>query len=359
MNDVVRVTGGIPQLLKDPKRGFASFGHFMHSIIHAGMRDERLKIIASAPSTFGNEAAGADGGFAVPPVFAEEVFVMILAGDSLMPLCDGQKTSGNSMTYPVDQSTPWGSSGVTASWQVEGTSLTQTKPLVTGDTLRLHKLLAFVPLSNELIDDAAALQSYLPRKAADAISWKFNQAILQGNGNGQPNGILGSACVVTQAKDSGQLTNTISITNASNMLTRLPPGSHGRAVYIANISVLGGLTSLGAGASGYGMSYDVDYVPGTKIPIIGRLLGRPVIPTAHLSLFSSQGDLVLADLSYYRILTRPGGVDVAWSFDVFFDADACAFRARFRCDGHPTIRAPISPPNGSTTYSPFIQLAAR
>jgi hypothetical protein len=85
-----------------------------------------------------------------------------------------------------------------------------------------------------------------------------------------------------------------------------------------------------------------------------------VIPTAHLAQFSSQGDLVLADLAYYRILNRPSDeIETDWSLDVFFDADAAAFRARFRCDGQPTIRAPLSPPGGALTYSPFIQLASR
>jgi HK97 family phage major capsid protein len=359
MNDAVRVTGGEPNLLKDPRRGFPSFGHFAHAIIHKGRSDERLRIIASAPSTFGDEAVGADGGFAVPPVFAEEIFVMILAGDSLMPLCDEQKTSANGMIYPVDESTPWGANGVIATWQSEGASLSQLKPVLNSDNMRLHKLLAFVPLSNELMDDAPALQSYLPKKAADAINWKFNQAILQGTGNGQPAGILNAPCTLIQAKDSGQLTQTISITNATNMLQRLPPGSHGRAVFITNTSTLGALLSLGAGASGYGMSYEGDYVAGTNIPIVGRLVGRPVVPTAHLNQFSTQGDLVLADFSYYRTLTRPGGIDTAWSLHVYFDADASAFRARFRCDGMPSIRAPLSPPGGALTYSPFIQLAAR
>lgn len=359
MNAVVRVTGGEPALLKDPKRGFPSFGHFFHAIVHQGERDERLRIIASAPSTFGSEGSGADGGFAVPPQFAADIMVVILAGDSLMPLCDGQQTVGNSMTYPVDESPPWGTNGVVATWQLEAAALAQTKPQLNAVTSRLHKLLAFVPLTDELVADAAALQSYLPKKAGDAISWRLNQAILQGNGNGQPLGILGSSACVLQAKDAGQATLTLSLTNASNMLTRLPPGSHGRAVYLVSLPALGALTSFGAAASGYGMQWATDYVPGTKIPSIGRLLGRHVIPTAHLPAFSSQGDLVLADLSYYRLLTRTSGIDTDWSFHVYFDADACAFRARFLCDGQPSLRGPITPPFGSTTFAPFIQLQAR
>jgi HK97 family phage major capsid protein len=179
------------------------------------------------------------------------------------------------MTYPVDESTPWGTNGVIATWQVEGASLSQLKPVLNANTLRLHKLLAFVPVTDELVSDAMALQSYMPKKTADAISWKFNQGILQGDGNGQPAGILGAKATLLQAKDSGQATQTISITNATNMLTRLPPGSHGRAVFITNTSTLGGLTSLGAGASGYGMSYEGDYIAGTKIPAAGRPAGDP------------------------------------------------------------------------------------
>lgn len=357
-----RISGGAPNLLKDPKRGFRHFGEFAHAVINKQESDPRLRIIASAPTTFGDEGTGADGGFAVPPEFEREIFTIFLSGDSLFPLCDDQRSGSNSMTYPVDESTPWGISGVIANWQVEGAALNQVKPNLNAADMRMHKLLAFVPLTNELLEDAPALQTYLPRKTADAIAWKFNQGILQGDGNGQPIGIIKSAACVVQAKDAGQSTGTISVTNASNMLTRLPPGSHGRAVYLANVSALGALLSLGATGAGYGMTYDGDYVPGTKIPTVGRLLGRPVIPTAHLSGFSSQGDLVLADLSYYRVLTRSGTDQVTndWSLHVFFDADVRAFRARFRCDGQPTIRAPLAaPPGTSNTLTPFIQLAAR
>jgi HK97 family phage major capsid protein len=355
-------------LLDDPRRGFASVGHYARAVIQAARNpraalDERLKIIAAAPTTFGGENVGADGGFAVPPQFAQDVLTFILAGDSLIPLCDQQLTETNAQSFPSDQSTPWGSSGVTAAWSNEAVAATQNKPALSNEVLRLNKLIAFVPLSDELVADAAGLATYLPKKAADAISWKANHAILQGNGNGQPLGILGAAATVVQAKDTSQATSTISITNASNMFQRMPPGSHVRAVFVCNEGVLGGLLSLGTTGAGYGMSWEGDYIPGTRVPMVGRLLGRPVIPMAHLPAFSSQGDLCMIDFGYYRVLTRGGlglaGIENAWSFHMFFDAAAAAFRATFRMDGAPTIKAALSPPQGSTTLSPFVQLASR
>jgi hypothetical protein len=52
-------------------------------------------------------------------------------------------------------------------------------------------------------------------------------------------------------------------------------------------------------------------------------------------------------------------METALSLHMYFDAAAAAYRAIFRIDGMPTIRAAISAPTGSTTYSPFIALAAR
>jgi len=52
-------------------------------------------------------------------------------------------------------------------------------------------------------------------------------------------------------------------------------------------------------------------------------------------------------------------MQTATSMHLYFDADLTAFRTTFRMDGQSKIAAPISPAKGSTTMSPFIQLAAR
>jgi HK97 family phage major capsid protein len=58
----------------DPKRGFKSLGDFAADVQRSaisGRPTERLTIGAAAPSTYGNEASGADGGFLIPPEFSQ------------------------------------------------------------------------------------------------------------------------------------------------------------------------------------------------------------------------------------------------------------------------------------------------
>jgi hypothetical protein len=100
---------------------------------------------AAAPSNFSNEASGQDGGFLVPPQFSQEIFKLSLGEDSLLPLTDNVEISGNSMAFPKDETTPWGTNGIRAYWQGEAATALPTKPVLGLATLRLKKLMALVP----------------------------------------------------------------------------------------------------------------------------------------------------------------------------------------------------------------------
>ncbi len=84
-----------------------------------------------------------------------------------------------------------------------------------------------------------------------------------------------------------------------------------------------------------------------------------MIVSQHANTFSSLGDVLLVDLSYYQTITKAGGMQTATSMHLYFDADMTAFRTTFRMDGQSKIAAPITPAKGTATLSPFIQLAAR
>ena len=352
--------------LADPKRGFNSMGEFAKAVIGAstsrGDLDQRLLIGAAAPSTYGNEAAGADGGFLVPPAYSTELFRLMLGEDSLVPFTSNVNIDSNSMVFPKTEQTPWGSNGVRAYWQAEATAATATKPVLGTQALRLHKLMALVPLTDELMADTSALATELPGLIGDSIRWKANEAILFGNGNGQPAGaLISTGPAVTQAKDTGQATNTLSVLNLFNMISRLPPGSFGRAIWLINPTVIPALATLVLGQ----IPVFVPAAPpangaiNMSSPNFGYILGRPCIVSQHASAFSSLGDVQLHDLSYYRTITKAGGIQTAQSLHLYFDADAVAMRATFRIDGSPKIASAISPAKGSTTLSPFVQLQAR
>jgi HK97 family phage major capsid protein len=192
-----------------------------------------------------------------------------------------------------------------------------------------------------------------------SVRWKTNEAIMFGTGNGTPLGIFTGAASVVQAKDAGQSTLTLSTTNLLNMFSRLPPGSYSSAIWQINNTVIPALGSLTLGNYPIFLPVANPSQGGLAGGIQWTLLGRPVLITQHAKAFTSQGDVILTDLGYYQTITKSEGIQTATSMHLYFDADAMAFRVTFRVDGQPKIAAPISPANGSTTLSPFVQLAAR
>lgn len=343
----------------DPKRGFQSFGEFAKSVRAAGATrnaiDERLLIGAVAPGTFGGESVGADGGFAIPPEFSKEIWRYSMEQNSLLPLTDNTEITGNSMIFPKDETTPWGVDGVRAYWQAEATAAIATKPKLSSTTMQLRKLMALVPLSDELLDDTNALQSYLPSKISDSIRWKVDESILWGAGGQIPAGALNSGASVIVAKEAAQATQTLQPANLTKMVARLPEGSFQRAVWVVNNDVLPALWTLTQG----GFPWYIPLDQGNQASPYGTLLGRPIMVSQHAKSFSAQGDISLVDLNYYRTITKAGGMQSETSIHLYFDADATAFRTILRMDGQPKIAAPIAPANGTNTLSPFVQLGAR
>ena len=349
----------------DPKGGFNFVGEFMQAVRGASAAqrtgfaiDPRLTINAAAPGSFAGESAGADGGFLIPPEFGKSIFTLSLTDNALLPMTDEVNVVGNGMSFPKDETTPWGSNGVRAYWQGEGSAASGTKPVFGVTNLRLKKLMALVPVSDEMLDDSAALASYLPKKIGASIQWKTNEAILFGPGAGVPQGAMVSGAVVTIAKDAGQASGTLTALNLANMIARLPEGSFPNAVWIINNDVLPALFTLTLG------NYPI-YIPtggitgGATGNPYGTLLGRPIIVSQHANTFSALGDVLLVDLSYYQTITKSGGIQTATSMHLYFDADATAFRTTFRIDGQSKIAAAITPAKGTNKLSPFVQLAAR
>lgn len=340
----------------DPKRGFKSFGDFAKSVANAQIGtgfDQRL--MAAAPgSTVANESNGADGGFAIPPEFSSEIWRMSLAGDALLPMTQNTEVSGNSMIFPKDETTPWGGSGIQTYWQAEAQTATVSRPVLSTETLVLHKLMTLVPVTNELIADGFAIGSYLSEVTPERLQWKTDESILFGDGIGKPVGALSGPALVTVAKESGQATGTIDPKNISKMVSRLLVGELKNAIWIANPDVLPMLEAMSVG------NYPV-YLPNNNVAggSYGMLKGRPVYLSEHANAASSAGDLSLVSLRGYRTITKAGGIETATSMHLYFDADATAFKFTFRVNGKPILSAPVTPPKSTNTRSHFVALGAR
>lgn len=340
--------------------GFRSFGDFSLAVVRGSMKggeiDPRLMIgIRNAAATsISQEAVGGDGGFAVPPDFLNEINQTILAQDSLFALTDPLVSTKNAITVPMDETTQWGTGGIKAYWEGEAAAITQSKVALKSATVRLNKLAALVPVTEELLEDAPAIDSYLRQKCPEAIDWSLSYGLAWGTGLGMPLGFMNSPALVTQAAEGGQTADTINALNVTKMLSRLSTRSRKTAVWLIHPDAEPQLPQMSIGNQPV-------YLPpgGLADAPLGRLLGRPVIPHQICETVGDVGDLMLVDFNQYLTAYKTGGVKLAISMHLWFDQDISAFKFTMRVAGQPWWSAPMAPRDGANTQSPFVTLAAR
>jgi HK97 family phage major capsid protein len=355
----------------DKNGGFHTLGHFAQSVRGAALRggniDPRLERLASA-STYGSESSGADGGWAIPPDFRASIMEKVLGEDTLISRCDQVTVQGNSITVPTDETTPWQTSGgIQAYWEGEAQATTQSKPKLADTTVKLNKLKALVPMTEELLEDAPAMDAYLRRKAPDKISFKLDLALVQGNGVGQPLGMRDSPATVSIAKESSQTADTLIAMNVIKMYTAMPARNRQNAVWLINPDIepmlhtlsLPGRDGVGNFVTGWGSHI---YMPanGLSQSPFGTLFGRPVIPHQACETLGDKGDILFVDPTQYLALLKSGPnprVDV--SMHLWFDQDLIAYKFTLRVGGQPWWKSAMSARDGSATYSPFVTLDER
>jgi len=88
------------------------------------------------------------------------------------------------------------------------------------DVLNLNKVAGLAYATDELLDDAPALEAIITEALTNEIQFLVEDAIISGDGVGKPLGILNSGAVVTQAQAGGQ-TATFTVANAASMYGRL------------------------------------------------------------------------------------------------------------------------------------------
>jgi HK97 family phage major capsid protein len=348
--------------------GFQNMGEFAQAVrtavVSPSAMDQRLIQNATA-STYGSEASGADGGFAVPPEWRSEIMKLVDAEDSLLSRCDQQTVSGNSITFPIDETTAWQTSGgILTYWDTEAAAMTQSKPALKDLTLKLNRLTALVPVTEELLEDASAMSGYVTGKAGEKLAFKINDAIVNGTGVGQPLGIMNAPCKVAVAKETSQTATTFHINNAIKMMARMPARSFSRSVWLMNQDVLpaivgGGFPILTAASAAAGAG--VAYLPPGALAnggAYGSLLGRPIIVTEACATVGTEGDVILADLTNYLAVVK-GALRSDVSIHLWFDQNITAFRFVLRMNGQPWLSAAITRKSGSNTLSHFVTAAVR
>ena len=348
--------------------GFRDMGEFALSVragvLNPGAMDQRL-VQNAALGTYGSEGVNADGGFAVPPEWRSEIMKMVDGEGALLSQTDQQTVSGNTITFPVDESTAWqATGGIQTYWDGEAATITQSKPALKDLTIKLHRLTALVPVTEELLGDAPAMAGYVTGKAGEKLAFKVNDAIINGTGAGMPLGILPAPATVSVAKETSQTAATFHADNAVKMMARMPAQSFGRAVWLINQDVVPQILKMGFAvttAAGTAAGAGALYLPPTGLAggsPYGSLLGRPIIVTEACATLGTVGDVILADLSKYLSAVK-GAIKSDTSIHLWFDQNTTAFRFVLRMNGQPWLSAAIARKNGSNTLSHFVTVATR
>lgn len=341
----------------DPKRGFSNMADFAETVEQAckpgGEVDKRLRVLG-APTNFHRETGSSDG-YMVPPAMREEIWQLVFQDEGLMATIGPEPTESNSVQLYADESTPWGSTGVQANWASEGSQFDPSRLTTDARNVQLHKLYAFVLATEELRADAPRLNNRLQVQAAQAIRYKAEEAIVNGDGVGKPLGWMKSGALVSQAKEGGQSADTITAANVAKMYSRLLMLGVRDPFWLINQDALPQLLTMTLGDNSVYMppSSGFTQAPG------GFLFGRPVKFSEYASTLGDKGDIQLVAPNGYYLTNKAGGIDFAASMHLYFDYDIEAFRWTFRLGGQPYLSAPVSPAKGSTTRSHFVTLAER
>lgn len=345
------------------KGGFNSIGDFAKAV--AGKDKEGLKkwmnIVAQSKTI--NEGTDSQGGFLVPPQFANTLWEQSVENDQFYNRALDMPTTSNEYHLPglVDSSHAsnlYG--GVTLYYKSEESAYTASTPKFKEIVWKLNKLTGLCYISEEMLEDSGiAVAPVISRLFSNAIAWQRDKDMIIGSGAGKPLGIHYAPALVSVTKETGQTADTIVFENLTKMWARA--ARHSNLVWLANHDTLPQLMALTVTG---GTASTPVWIPGndaSKTPN-GQIFGSPVLITEHCQTLGDKGDLYLIDWSQYGVSRKvgaAGGIQIATSMHLKFNYDQMAFKIRFRWDGQPLWSTAFTPANSTNTLSPFVTLNER
>lgn len=339
---------------------FPDLASYMQAVWHQGNPKPEVQNKISEILNY-QEAVGAEGGFLVPEEFRGELTRLSLGESIVRPRARVVPMSSNTLRFPKIDETSRVSSvfgGVVVYRTEEGAELAESEATFGSLKLEATKQTALAHVTNELVRDWGAFGMFIEEIFPEAMAFYEDVDFLTGNGAGAPLGALAAAngSIISVAKQSNQLANTIVWENVIKMYSRMLPSSLGRAVWLASPDTFVELAtmalSVGTGGSAVWLT------DGTATPTL-TLLGRPVIMTEKApAALGTRGDLSFVDFGMYLIGDRQQ-LTVDSSPHVKFTSDKTTYRMISRNDGRPWLESAITPHNNSATLSPFVQLDTR
>lgn len=258
----------------------------------------------------------------VPKSFFDQVFdVARLVG----PMLDvGQRintASGEDLTIPTLTAYS------TATLKAAGSAIDESEPTYSSITLGAYKYGLLIPVANELIADAGFdISAHLAEQAGNGLGYAVNEALTNGTGSNQPNGVKTAAGsgITGGTGVSGGFTadNLIDLQYTLDGAARRLPG----VAYMAAGATIGAMRKLKDSAGNYLYTVNV----GQPDNFAGyNVIENPALPALGTGV---AGSVLFGHMPSYKVRVA-GGIQVATSTDYAFNQDVTTFRVMMRVDG--------------------------
>jgi HK97 family phage major capsid protein len=334
---------------------FKSAGEFFTAVKRAGTGGETDKrLLAMKAAAGANESTPSEGGFLVQQDIASNILEKTWSTGSVLSRFNAMPVQGNGMKINVIDETSradgYRGGGILGYWLAEAGEKTATKTKLRQISLDLKKVAALCYATDELLEDASALESWITTNVPQELRFQVEAAIVNGNGVGKPLGILQSpAFYAIERQTAGAF---IDATDLGNMWAHRYTGANDYVWFVSS-TIFPQLMNLTVGTT-------PAYMPpgGLSGSPYGTIFGRPVVETEYNPSLGTAGDILLAAPSQYALIAK-GGIKSASSIHVKFTTDETAFRFVYRVDGEPTWNDKVSSYYASSDYvSPFVGLLA-
>lgn len=311
-----------------------SAGEFYTAVIKAsrGNVDGRL-----LKSTGQNETTAADGGYLIQhDLLKGDIMAMAAQKSVLMPKCTKMEIGpySNGIKIPQvnessrDATTLFG--GVRIYSPEEGVAKTPFQQAFTQKDISLDKLTAVVYCTDELLQDAVAMESWLDSQVDNAFAWVMDDEIM--------NATLGSTTAIVGHASTVAVTVAGSNPTAAewkNIYRAVAPTHRTKAEWYMSNSQWSSLLTLADGGS------NSIYQPNYAAAPAGTLLGRPINVMEQCGADATASSILFGDASSYLVISK-GGMKKDVSIHVKFLEDESCFRYVVRFGGSPMIASKIT-----------------
>lgn len=299
------------------------------------------------------EQSAAAGAVLVPTQFIPDLFQLQPEAEIAYPRadrisCDGPivlpgiSTAGST----AGQANYWG--GMWWSWTEAGEEKTETEPSFTEVELHPWELSGYTEVRDQLLRRSAInVNQLLTGMFQSGLAFMRDEAFLDGTGAGQPQGIITAPGTYVQPR---QVANNITFLDLVRMKMHLLPSSWMNAMWIFHISTYEELRTI--------QDPNNQYMWPPETAVTGeppRFLGLPYVFTEKTAMLGEQGDVCLADWSYYYAADEQN-VAIAVSEHYKFRDNRTAFKVFLTIDGQEKLDEPLYLKDGTTQVSPFVVL---